>query len=74
MAWLSRMGCTRAIVAPRAELQRAAAARTADAITAGGAPDPEKMGELCARYALDMQPDSLPELCARFGLWFPGVE
>ena len=43
-------------------------------ITAGGAPAPEKMGELCARYALDMQPESLPELCARFGLWFPGVE
>jgi hypothetical protein len=32
------------------------------------------MGELCARYALDMQPDTPPELCARFGLWFPGVE
>ena len=43
-------------------------------IAAGGAPDPELMGELCARYALDMQPDSVPELCARFGLWFPGVE
>jgi len=39
----------------------------------GGAPDPEVMGELCARYALDMAPDSPPELCSRFGLWFPGV-
>ena len=38
------------------------------------APDPEVMGELCARYALDMQPDSVGELCQRFGLWFPGVE
>ena len=43
-------------------------------LAAGGAPDPEAMGELCARYALDMQPESLPELCARFGVWFPGVE
>jgi mannose-6-phosphate isomerase-like protein (cupin superfamily) len=43
-------------------------------ITAGGDPDPEAMGELCARYALDMQPETVPELCSRFGLWFPGVE
>ena len=43
-------------------------------LAAGGAPDPEAMGELCARYALDMQPESVPGLCARFGLWFPGVE
>jgi hypothetical protein len=42
-------------------------------LTAGDAPDPEAAGELCARYALDMQPESPPELCARFGLWFPGV-
>ena len=39
----------------------------------GGAPDPEVFGELCARYALDMQPESLPGLCSRFGLSFPGV-
>ena len=43
-------------------------------LAAAGAPDPEAMGELCARYALDMRPETLPELCARFGLWFPGVE
>ncbi len=43
-------------------------------IAEGRAPDPEKAGELCARYALDMQPETVPELCARFGLWFPGVE
>ena len=30
--------------------------------------DPEALGELCARYALDMQPDSVPELLERFGL------
>jgi hypothetical protein len=40
----------------------------------GGVPDPEALGELCARYALDMRPEALPELCARFGVWFPGVE
>jgi mannose-6-phosphate isomerase-like protein (cupin superfamily) len=43
-------------------------------ITAGGEPDPEAMGELCARYALDIQPDSVVELTRRFGLWCPGVE
>src|SRR6476661_10762536 len=32
-------------------------------LSAGGAPDPEAMGELCARYALDMQPESVPGLC-----------
>jgi mannose-6-phosphate isomerase-like protein (cupin superfamily) len=40
----------------------------------GGAPDPEAMAELCARYAIEMRPELLPELCARFGVWFPGVE
>jgi mannose-6-phosphate isomerase-like protein (cupin superfamily) len=43
-------------------------------LAAGGAPDPEVFGELCARYALDMQPETVPGLCSRFGLWFPGVE
>src|ERR671922_2360140 len=38
-------------------------------LAAGGAPDPEAFGELCARYALDMEPDTVPGLCARFGLW-----
>jgi mannose-6-phosphate isomerase-like protein (cupin superfamily) len=42
-------------------------------LAAAGAPDPEKFGELCARYALDMRPETLPELTSRFGLWFPGV-
>ena len=43
-------------------------------LAAGGPPDPEAFGELCARYALDMRPETLPELCSRFGVWFPGVE
>src|SRR5215210_2900977 len=43
-------------------------------LSSGGAPDPDAFGELCARYALDMQPESLPELCSRLGVWFPGVE
>jgi mannose-6-phosphate isomerase-like protein (cupin superfamily) len=43
-------------------------------LAAGGAPDPELFGELCARYALEMQPESVPDLCKRFGVWFPGVE
>lgn len=43
-------------------------------LAAGGAPDPEVLGKLCARYALDMRPETLPELCRRFALWFPGVE
>jgi mannose-6-phosphate isomerase-like protein (cupin superfamily) len=30
--------------------------------------DPEVMGELCARYELDMDPDSLPGLLERFDL------
>ena len=30
--------------------------------------EPEELGELSARYALDMQPDSIPELLERFGL------
>ena len=29
---------------------------------------PEKLGELCQRYALDMQPESIPGLLERFGL------
>ena len=37
-----------------------------------GAADPDVLGELCARYALEMQPDSVPELIERFGVRFPG--
>ena len=32
---------------------------------------PEAFGELCERYALDMQPDSVPGLLQRFGLRMP---
>jgi mannose-6-phosphate isomerase-like protein (cupin superfamily) len=33
---------------------------------------PETLGELCARYQLEMDPDSVPGLVERFGLRFPG--
>jgi len=33
---------------------------------------PEKLGELCARYGLEMDPDSVPGLLERFDLRFPG--
>ncbi len=33
---------------------------------------PETLGELCARYELDMDPDSVPGLVERFDLRFPG--
>jgi len=32
---------------------------------------PELLGELCERYALEMDPTSLPELIERFGVRFP---
>jgi mannose-6-phosphate isomerase-like protein (cupin superfamily) len=41
------------------------------AIVSEAAPDQARFGELCARYALDVDPDSVPGLCERFGLWFP---
>ena len=41
---------------------------------AAASPNPEAMGELCARYVFERQPDSVAELCARFGVWFPGAE
>jgi hypothetical protein len=34
--------------------------------------DPSVLGELCARYELEMTPGSVPELVQRFGLRFPG--
>jgi quercetin dioxygenase-like cupin family protein len=34
--------------------------------------DPQTLGELCARYELDMNPDSVPQLLERFDLRFPG--
>ena len=38
-------------------------------VDAGGSgANPEKAGELAARYGLEMQPESVPELLERFGL------
>jgi mannose-6-phosphate isomerase-like protein (cupin superfamily) len=34
--------------------------------------DPQTLGELCARYELEMDPDSVPGLLERFELRFPG--
>jgi quercetin dioxygenase-like cupin family protein len=34
--------------------------------------EPHTLGELCARYELDMDPESVPGLVERFGLRFPG--
>ncbi len=34
--------------------------------------DPERFGELCARYALEMDPESVPALVERFDLRMPG--
>ena len=39
-----------------------------DAATA----DPQALGELCARYGLELDPDSFPGLIERFGLQPPG--
>jgi gentisate 1,2-dioxygenase len=34
--------------------------------------DPATLGELCQRYALEMDPSSIPSLIERFGVRFPG--
>ena len=34
--------------------------------------EPSTLGELCARYGLEMDPSSVPTLVERFGLRFPG--
>lgn len=34
--------------------------------------DPQRLGELSARYGLEMDPSSVPSLVERFGLRFPG--
>jgi quercetin dioxygenase-like cupin family protein len=38
------------------------------ALGGAAATPPEQLGELCRRYALDMDPDSVPGLIERFGL------
>ena len=45
----------------------------ADMFRARGAagPDPARLGELAARYALELEVDSVPALCRRFGLTHP---
>ena len=37
-----------------------------------GAPDPQRLGALCASYKLDMDLSSVPSLIQRFGVRFPG--
>jgi mannose-6-phosphate isomerase-like protein (cupin superfamily) len=32
---------------------------------------PERLGELCQRFSLEMDPDSVPDLIQRFGVRFP---
>jgi quercetin dioxygenase-like cupin family protein len=40
---------------------------------AGGAPDPQRLAALWARYELDMDMGSVPGLVQRFGVRFPGA-
>jgi quercetin dioxygenase-like cupin family protein len=40
-------------------------------VYASGEPDLSRFGELCARYAVDMDPESVPGLCKRFGVTHP---
>jgi quercetin dioxygenase-like cupin family protein len=46
----------------------------AELVDLGGAvqADPQALGELCARYELEMDPDTVPGLVERFHLRFPG--
>ncbi|MDX6630396.1 MAG: hypothetical protein QOH00_2642 [Gaiellales bacterium] len=43
----------------------------AEIFAGAGAPDLARMGELCGRYGVDMDPASVPGLCERFGLVHP---
>jgi mannose-6-phosphate isomerase-like protein (cupin superfamily) len=43
-------------------------------IGGAAAADPAVLGELCERYALEMDPSTLPMLAERFGVRFPGEE
>ncbi len=43
----------------------------ADVYASEGGPDLARFGELCARFALEMDPDSVPGLCNRFGVTHP---
>ena len=46
----------------------------AELVELGGAAeaDPEQLGKLCHKYALEMDPGTVPGLVERFGLRFPG--
>jgi mannose-6-phosphate isomerase-like protein (cupin superfamily) len=45
----------------------------AELVDLGGVAEvgPERLGELCQRFSLEMDPDSVPELIQRFGVRFP---
>ena len=43
----------------------------ADLFGTAAEPDLERMGALCERYGIEMEPASVPGLCARFGLSHP---
>ena len=66
--------CELASVACKAEAGETATAPRPRREAPPARPTPEAFGELCGRYALEMQPESLLGLCTRFGVWFPGVE
>jgi hypothetical protein len=38
-----------------------------------GPPDPARLGEIAARYGLEMDPATIPALVEEHGLRFPGV-
>ena len=46
----------------------------AELVDLGGVAEasPEQLGDLCERYALEMDPGSVPDLIERFGVRFPG--
>ena len=45
----------------------------AELVALGGAQaDPDRLAELCERFALEIDPSSVPDLVQRFGVRFPG--
>ena len=45
----------------------------AELVDLGGAQaDPDRLAELCERFALEIDPSSVPDLVQRFGVRFPG--
>jgi mannose-6-phosphate isomerase-like protein (cupin superfamily) len=43
-------------------------------LVGAGAPDPAALGELSARYGLEMRPETVPEICREHGLTHPMFE